>query len=516
VYLKRVRFLLVAASALCATMPSQAMAFSLNYTTTATSGTFTVPSGLTRLRIVLRGADGGERTPVATTQKGGAGAVVDYVANVTAGDVVRFVVGATGASGDFESGGGGGTGVFINTTLVAVAGGGGGSDNTGAGGGGQAGTAGGGGGGAAPGGTGGNGGGGGNAGGTTAPVGDGGGGGGGIASAGTNVVSVGPSLTTGGGVADTNVLDGLSISLGGTSNQTTDPGGLDGLGASGGSGFGGGGAASHRESGGGGGYSGGGGGNSGGLPGGGGSYANTMYAGYVSSTITAGANGGGTAANGFVTLSYATLTVRKTSLNNIGTFTFTSPNLVSPISVPTAVAGTQVSSSTVPFSLFSTASVITETAATGYTVTAITCSGMGSGAATYSLPARTASLNVAATAPGNDVICDYTNTWGGPRLTLTKAANTAGPVARGQVITYTYTVTNQGPFAASNVVITDAHNGLGVLPVPGSEFLLTDAAPIGDSIDAAGAGIWGTLGPGDTIRFSANYTVTTADIEQRQ
>ena len=49
--------------------------------------------------------------------------------------------------------------------------------------------------------------------------GDGGGGGGGILSAGGNVVSVGPSLTTGGAQADTVLGDGLAVSAGGTSNQ---------------------------------------------------------------------------------------------------------------------------------------------------------------------------------------------------------------------------------------------------------------------------------------------------------
>ena len=172
-------------------------------------------------------------------ERAGQGATVTTVVNVTPGDTVRFVIGAAGATGDLESGGGGGTGVFVNGVLAMVAGGGGGEDNTGNGSGGQAGTSGSSGGPfAGTAGSGGNGGGGGG----DVSLGDGGGGGGGILSAGGNVNAFGPSLTTGGGQADTVLGDGLSVSAGGTSNQTTDPAGADGIGTSGGSGFGGGGA----------------------------------------------------------------------------------------------------------------------------------------------------------------------------------------------------------------------------------------------------------------------------------
>ena len=493
-----------------------ASAFTLTYNTPAASSSFTVPAGVTRLRITLRGADGGELAPIGANRSG-QGATVVYTVNVVAGDVVRYVVGASGASGDLESGGGGGTGVFINTTLVAVAGAGGGADNTGNGGGGQAGTSGSNG-GPLPGtiGVGGNGGGGGNAGGTAAPVGDGGAGGGGILTAGGNVASAGASLTTGGGRADTVLGDGLTPSAGGTSNQTTDPAGADGRGASGGSGFGGGGAASHRESGAGGGYSGGGGGGSGGRPGGGGSFANTAYAGHVANTITAGTDGGGAAANGFVTLEYATITVNKVSNINVGTFNFTSPNISVPVSATTVTSGVSASSGVRPLSVFSTATVVTETAVAGYTLASIVCSGLGAGTATNNLAARTVTLNVAATAPGNDIICTYTNNWVGPFMTIQKSANTAGPVLLGQVITYTYVVRNTGQITMSNVLVNDIHGGFGVDPVPGSDFLLTDARPLGNSPDGQPAGVWGTLSPGDAVRFTGNYTVTQADIDNLQ
>ena len=500
-----------------------ALAAVQTFTTTASSGSYTIPPGVTRIQIITRGADGGLATASATYTPG-AGTTITAVFNVTPGDVVRFVVGAKGGNGDLEAGGGGGTGVFINSTLVMVSGAGGGEDNTGNGQGGRATIAGSAGLTAANGGVGGtagNGGGGGNNGGLLAPIGDGGGGGGGINGAGGNVASYGTpgsSLTTGGGMADLNLVDGLSVSAGGTSNQTVDPAGADGLGVAGGSGFGGGGAGSHRESGGGGGYSGGGGGGSGGSPGGGGSYLNTAYSGYVSGTITAGGDGAGTGADGSVMISYTTLQIRKISTGNIGSFSFSSPNLsTTPVVVATTAPSTAASSAAMPLVAFATSTVITEAAVTGFTLTTIACTGFASGTATNNIAARTVTLNAVATAIGNDVVCTFTNNWPGPALLINKTANTAGPVIAGQVISYTYVVSNPSTLAVNNVSIADVHNGLGIAPVPGAEFLLSDVAPTGNSTDAvAGNSVWSVLAAGDSIRFTANYTVTQGDIDFRQ
>ena len=841
---------------LLATSTVSAFATTVTFTTTATSGSYTVPAGVSRITIIARGADGGLATGASNGP--GQGATVTTVINVTPGDVVRFVIGAAGANGDLESGGGGGTGVFVNGVLAMVAGGGGGEDNTGNGDGGQAGTGGSSGGSfAGTAGTGGNGGGGGG----DVALGDGGGGGGGILSAGGNVNSAGPSLTTGGAQADTVLGDGLSVSPGGTSNQTTDPAAGDGLGTAGGTGFGGGGAGSHRESGAGGGYSGGGGGGSGGKPGGGGSFRSTAIAGYVSGSTTAGTTGGGTAANGFVSITYVDPVVRvqKITMGGVaGPFTFTRTNLVSspagittttagvaaPVSpsaitvstvgtavtlteivvagysltsasctdansaitgnvgaigtlsgttltipaanvksnadftcvftnsrlptvtltkvsnigvgpfvfngdngfgaaqtittvtsgvgvagatrtlaaasaattitetipsgyvldsatctgmgaggtatpnlatgalvlnaaatavgvniactftntrflsvtltkisnggvgtfsfngtngfgsetITTVTPGTGVAGATRPLSAASTVTVITETIPAGYILTAASCTGIGSGTATADLAAGTITLDAAATAAGSSIACTFTDSTvplslsktadvanvstvgspivytivvtntgatqpitditltdtlgtpvcptsgnativslaagtseactftyfatqtdfdgngGGdgdidnavtvagtvagqpttaigatsvglilnPQLTIVKIADTAGPIAVNDVITYTYTVTNTGNLTISSVNIADVHNGYGVLPVPGGETLTSDLAPLGDSTDAASDGNWDTLAPGDEVTFTATYTVTQSDVDLLQ
>lgn len=103
------------------------------------------------------------------------------------------------------------------------------------------------------------------------------------------------------------------------------------------------------------------------------------------------------------------------------------------------------------------------------------------------------------------------------QLQMTKSANNAGPVTVGTVITYFYDVKNIGNQIITSVSASDIHNGSGTLPVPANETLQTDAAPINDSTDGTPANsLWSTLAPGDTVRFSANYTVTQTDVDQLQ
>ena len=98
-----------------------------------------------------------------------------------------------------------------------------------------------------------------------------------------------------------------------------------------------------------------------------------------------------------------------------------------------------------------------------------------------------------------------------PSLSMTKTANSAGPFTVGDVVIYTYRVTNDGNQIIRNVAVTDRHNGSDPAPVPGDEVLLMDAAPMGDSTDATSDGHWDVLAPGDTLTFTGSYTVTAAD-----
>ncbi len=288
-----------------------------NSVTDATTGavrTWTVPAGVTEIRVTAEGGSGGRSSGGLA---GGSGATASGVFMVTPGQLVTYIVGQQGGTGTtFDGGGGGSTGVFVNGTLQIVAGGGAGYDNTqgaaGAQGGratnngqngvGSSGCL------AVPGGTAGNGGGGGNQYndpcGTVVPDKDGGAGGGGINSAGQNAAG------GAGGGGQGNALTPAVAPGGVTITDTL------GTGANGGSGFSGGGASEPREAGGGGGYSGGGGGNSGGRPGGGGSWVRPGTSG---ATLTQGAvstNNG----NGSVVIEWSTLTLAKTVINDdVGT-----------------------------------------------------------------------------------------------------------------------------------------------------------------------------------------------------
>ena len=114
-----------------------------------------------------------------------------------------------------------------------------------------------------------------------------------------------------------------------------------------------------------------------------------------------------------------------------------------------------------------------------------------------------------------------------PSLTIAKSAYEGGlppslggsgtPVTAnrpvGTVITYVYVITNTGNSSLTNVTVSDAHDGLGASVVPGSE---TAVLVVNGSTDGAVNASWDTLRPDDQIAFSATYTLTQDDVDQRQ
>jgi uncharacterized repeat protein (TIGR01451 family) len=106
---------------------------------------------------------------------------------------------------------------------------------------------------------------------------------------------------------------------------------------------------------------------------------------------------------------------------------------------------------------------------------------------------------------------------GAARLRVTKTASVTSGVKPGDIITYTYAVTNDGTLTVTGISLSDAHDGSGAPPVPGSEQLTADAGVSGDSTDATlSDGVWSVLAPGDTVTFTATYTVTQTDLDTRQ
>jgi len=110
-----------------------------------------------------------------------------------------------------------------------------------------------------------------------------------------------------------------------------------------------------------------------------------------------------------------------------------------------------------------------------------------------------------------------TNVAPAPELSVTKVADDDTLREAGDVVTYTYTVTNEGNVTINNVDLSDAHNGNGPAPSPLGESLTTDVAPPGDSTDVtANNGVWSVLRPGDTVTMTGTYTVTQADVDLLQ
>ena len=103
-----------------------------------------------------------------------------------------------------------------------------------------------------------------------------------------------------------------------------------------------------------------------------------------------------------------------------------------------------------------------------------------------------------------------------PAMTLVKTPSVTADVTEGTVITYTYDVANTGNVTLFDVTPDDQHTsaaGTVALALGGDTLQVDGGAATGDSTDAAAAGVWSVLAPGDTVRFTSSYTVTQADID---
>ena len=103
------------------------------------------------------------------------------------------------------------------------------------------------------------------------------------------------------------------------------------------------------------------------------------------------------------------VTLTKISNGGVGTFNFSGTNGFGADAITTAVSGTGVVGTTKILSLANTATTITEAIPAGYLITAASCTGLGAGTATPNLAAGTILLDAAATVPGANIACTYTN-----------------------------------------------------------------------------------------------------------
>lgn len=97
-----------------------------------------------------------------------------------------------------------------------------------------------------------------------------------------------------------------------------------------------------------------------------------------------------------------------------------------------------------------------------------------------------------------------------PSLLISKAADDTTDVTAGQLITYTYTVTNNGNVPITNVTLADTHKGVvgALTPAFSSWTTNTGSSVTGNTITL--------LEPGDVAVFTATYTVIQSDVDNLQ
>ena len=98
-----------------------------------------------------------------------------------------------------------------------------------------------------------------------------------------------------------------------------------------------------------------------------------------------------------------------------------------------------------------------------------------------------------------------------------------GEAGVGDVIRYTYTVTNTGSIPVADVFVSDVTNGTdpaflgGNNPGNPPHVSLIDNGISSDSSDTnSDPNVWGLLAEDDAIVFQADYTVTQTDVEALQ
>jgi hypothetical protein len=227
---------------------------------------------------------------------------------------------------------------------------------------------------------------------------------------------------------------------------------------------------------------------------------------------------GDTVACTFTNTRKPTITITKVSNNGVGPFTYTGTNGWTSQTITTVASGVGVTGATQTLTTPSIATVVFESLPATYKLVSVNCTGLGSGGtATANLSSGMVTFSAAATALLANITCTFTSDKLIPSMTVVKSASTAGPVAVGTVITYTYVVRNTGNTTISNVAVGENFTGKGTAPAPMNEVLSLDVAPLSDSTDvAANNGTWSVLGPGDQLTFTAPYTVTQADIDLLQ
>ena len=168
-----------------------------------------------------------------------------------------------------------------------------------------------------------------------------------------------------------------------------------------------------------------------------------------------------------------TLTVAKVSNGGTGGFAFTGTNGYPGETITTTVIGQETLGTKVSLTTAGAVTTITETAPPAeWALSGATCTGIGTGTATFDAPTRTVTLNAAATAAGNDIKCVFTNT----KAATLKIAK----ISKGTTGTFNFTAS--GGATPANVAVTTTASGTvattTLTSVPtGTDIVLTELTP---------------------------------------
>ncbi|MCB1657984.1 MAG: hypothetical protein KDI39_07135, partial [Pseudomonadales bacterium] len=113
--------------------------------------------------------------------------------------------------------------------------------------------------------------------------------------------------------------------------------------------------------------------------------------------------------------------ITKVSNGGVGSFDFSGDNGFGSQTITTLTSGVGVDGTTTLLTNANQVTTITETVPTGYVLTNINCTGLGTGSATYNLGAGSVTLSTNATAATNNVACTFTNNKL-PTIRLTKVS----------------------------------------------------------------------------------------------
>ncbi len=195
----------------------------------------------------------------------------------------------------------------------------------------------------------------------------------------------------------------------------------------------------------------------------------------------------------FTNAKLPTVTLTKISNGGVGPYTFTGTNGWTSQTITTTTAGTGVAGAAQTLTATSTATTLTEAIPAGYALTGATCTGLGTGGtAVPNFATGALALDAAATAPGSNIACTFTNAKL-PTVTLTKISN-------GGVGPFTFT----GDNGWTSQTITTTASGTGVvgalqtLNSPAVTTTITEAIPVGyalASTSCTGLGSGGTATP---------------------